>query len=527
MAANNELAKPDTDDEFEAMCHALYQCMWNDTSCSRVGGKGQVQHGIDILGFDGIRTVGIQCKHYTTKPFTMKTVTDDVTLAENADLPIKHMLFATTAPNKAQLVLDVRKLSDQRRSEGKFTVSIDFWNEITGHLRIYPEIGRAFIKNFPGAPLLDVRDKTCELLQLSKDNGVNANQFQTLVLESQKLIIESLNSRLGTAATPDAAGDEADQRIANSLDLIRDSIRGGKCTDAKRLLESLGNPKQFRDTFSRFRWYTNQATIQQLENQPEMAAKGFLEAFELASDHEKAHINKVHAYLLLKNIETAESFCQSSLVKFPNCAPLWALLLNIRLIKNDSDPEYDLPEIGVSYSMGIQPILMEAHHKGFIEQGAYSEIFMAKLMQNHSFVSIRAEDLYVFAKRMPAKVTDEVKVALESFREPTLDIVSGVRVVCEFLRCAANKLPPTTVISYAKLGLAVLQDGCRQNLSKSIRSVVAFALKDLLQNRKLKLNGLDRQFLESLLESPAVPQFIPQMSPLAQAIQALCRNRKY
>jgi tetratricopeptide (TPR) repeat protein len=193
------------------------------------------------------------------------------------------------------------------------------------------------------------------------------------------------------------------------------------------------------------------------------------------------------------------------------------------LISEDGALRLLAAEVGVSCSMGIQPILMEAHHNGFIEQYAYSGIFMAKLMQNHSFVSIRSEDLYVFAKRMPTKVTDEVKIVLESFREPTLDIVSGVRVVSEFLRHAAKKLPPATVISYAKLGLAVLQDG-RQNLSKSIRLVVGFGLKDLLQNRKRKLTGLDRQFLESLSESPAVPQFLPRMSPLAQAIQSLCRK---
>lgn len=1320
MVANNELSKPETDDEFEAMCHQLYRKLWNDTSCTRVGGPGQIQFGIDIIGHDGKKTVGIQCKHYNSKSFSLSIIKHDIALADDAnELEIDHMLFVTTAANKTKLVLDVRKLSEQRLSEGKFTVSIDFWDEISGHLRIHPEIARAFIKNFPGAPLLDVRDMTSELLRMFVDNGTIANQFQAQVLEQQQIIkegIESINSRLSTAATPDAAGNEADQRIASSLDLIRDSIRGGKCTDAKRLLASLGDPNQFRDTFSRFRWYTNQAAIQLLENQPEVAAKGFLDAFELAPDHEKAHINKVHAYLLLKNIESAESFCQSSLIKFPNCAPLWALLLNVRLIKNDSDPEHDLPEsvrltsdilftrahiaekrgdyevatdlfkqcmdndpesyetkraylvaalswadsdpvlahygqlttnqrmcledavarmepleqtlpgiqsehislevtnnivgalmllgqsershtiatfylrrhpqsdgllrirlqelaksenlaeihaltddrlfelspaalgtlaeisanhgqvdwfekvmaaaelsfmepeklellrvlvfhaqwcsgakkqavkcaetfidanpililprvilanmllklgqeddairlartcmsllgndsksfhvmhvaeihfqlslfhdaamlyrrlvktpgndeftqkclisliesdqrwhaqqifdqldlsirslpqfirieanlarkvgdwdrmrdllakeivrdpqdsraavgyvgaahrlgnkdellvylasdpkfknatpeeefefakyqdfygltplaihrlyrayrtqpnniqlasfylcqmligkniheleipssvqpgsviqlrtptetkliaidfehmdsgtgwseliaadedlakvligkqvgdsinfsniftdqlagivtiesiyhfaakkahdqiaaspiqsgplwsvkvikddgeldieslleaakqrnkrvhqafdnyqkqrfplsllakaigsdpvtlitewpfkevtlfigigtheeresafellrssnkryvldlltiaelvqrkafvpvikvigtpmvpqtlrehvlilqqlhtgpqatgslseeggnlkltetsedyfvsrgkllaeilacidqycevaptygpqqitsihetiaqaldsdtldalylaaehsailisedgalrllaaeVGVSYSMGVQPILMEAHHKGFIEQGAYSEIFMAKLMQNHSFVSIRAEDLYVFAKRMPAKVTDEAKIALESFREPTLDVLSGVRVVCEFLRHATKKLPPTTVISYAKLGLAALQDG-RKDLSKSISQVVAFALKDLLQNRKLKLTGLDRQFLESLLEPPAVPRFLPQISPLTQAIQALCRNRKY
>ena len=50
MAVSNELAKPHSEDDFEAMCHSLYRLMWNDTSCCRIGGPGQSQFGIDIEG---------------------------------------------------------------------------------------------------------------------------------------------------------------------------------------------------------------------------------------------------------------------------------------------------------------------------------------------------------------------------------------------------------------------------------------------------------------------------------------------
>lgn len=109
MAVSNELTKPENESDFEAMCHALYRRMWNDSSCSRVGGPGQSQFGIDILGHDGKINVGIQCKHYNKKTFTLSTVTDDVALADAVGLDIGHMLFATTAANKSKLVLEVRK----------------------------------------------------------------------------------------------------------------------------------------------------------------------------------------------------------------------------------------------------------------------------------------------------------------------------------------------------------------------------------------------------------------------------------
>lgn len=352
MAVSNELAKPDTDNEFEAMCHQLYRKLWNDTSCTRVGGPGQIQFGIDIIGHDGKKNVGIQCKHYNSKSFCLSIIKHDIALADKAnELNIEHILFATTAANKTNLVSDVRKLSDQRRSDGKFTVSIDFWDEISGHLRIHPEVGRVFIKNFPGATILKIQDTVDEHFHLYQDDR-DTNKLVNLELLSNQThigsqlekIIDIVGTKMTSDAIPASFGNEVDQIVVNSLDMIRNNIRAGRCNDARQLLQLLGDPNQFRDTFSRFRWHTNQAAIHLLENQTEAAANGFLDAFELAPNHEKAHINKVHAYLLLKNNQMAESVCESSLVKFPNCATLWALLLNVRLIKGDMDPEHGLPE---------------------------------------------------------------------------------------------------------------------------------------------------------------------------------------
>lgn len=350
MAVSNELSKPQTEGDFEELCLALYRRMWSDSSCTKVGGTGQNQFGIDIIGFNGITNVGIQCKHYIKKPFTLSTVTDDVALADAAHLEIGHMLFATTAANKSKLVLEVRKLSDQRRSEGKFTVSVDFWDEISGHLRLYPEVGRAYINNFPGAPISEIQETTETHLRLYNEDREPTGQFQIQVLENQKSSDEKIealtalvNASLSRDATPDAKGDEADPRVVASLDFIRDRIREGKCSDARDLLKALGDPEQFRDSFSRFRWHTNQAAIELMEGRYKEAATGFLSAFKLAPDHEKAHINKVHAFILLKKLTDAINSCEIGFSKFPQSASLWALKLNIRMLQGDADPEKDLP----------------------------------------------------------------------------------------------------------------------------------------------------------------------------------------
>jgi Flp pilus assembly protein TadD len=350
MAVSNELVKPETEGDFESMCHALYRRMWNDTSCTRVGGGGQSQFGVDILGHDGKTSVGIQCKHYVKKQFSLATVSEDVKLADDAKLDIGHMLFATTAANKSGLVIEVRKLSDERKKAGKFTVSVDFWDAIEGHLRVHPEVGKAYIRNFPGAPILEIQEATTAHLRLYEEGQESTQHFQSVSIENQTLILDKVNALTALAtgltrgASPDARGDEADPRVVASLDFIRDRLREGKCREASELLAALGDPRAFKDQFSQFRWRTNHAAVALLEGRIEDAATEFLDAFNLAPEHEKALANRTHAYLIRKNLEAALGACDDGLVRFPQSSILWALKLNIRMLQGDAEPEKDLPE---------------------------------------------------------------------------------------------------------------------------------------------------------------------------------------
>ncbi|MFZ5593717.1 MAG: PIN domain-containing protein [Pseudomonadota bacterium] len=344
MGVSNELARPETDEEFEAMCHALYRRMWNDTGCVRMGGSGQAQFGIDILGHDGKKSVGVQCKHYIKKAFTFSTVTDDIKKAEEAKLDIEHLLFATTVPSKSTLVKEIHELSAKRQRDGKFTVSVDFWGELSGHIRIHPEIGRAYIPRFPGAPLLEIKEVAGTHLDLYQNDRETTRQFHATSLNNQEKLLEQGATLLQRSASPEARGDEADPRVVASLDDIRDQLREGKSRDALRLLEVLGDPAQFKDQFSRFRWHTNHASVALLDGRFEEAATGFFEAFQLAPDNEKAHANRAYALLLKKDPAAALAACEESLGKFPKSVFLWSLKLNARQLLGETAPEHDLPE---------------------------------------------------------------------------------------------------------------------------------------------------------------------------------------
>ncbi|MBZ0091723.1 MAG: tetratricopeptide repeat protein, partial [Sulfuricellaceae bacterium] len=344
MGIGNELARPETAEEFEAMCHALYRRMWNDTGCVRMGGPGQAQFGVDILGHDGRKSVGVQCKHYIKKNFTLSTVTDDIKKADDANIDIEHLLFATSAPSKSKLVNAVHELSAQRRRVGKFTVSVDFWGELSGHIQLCPEIGRAYIPGFPGSTIIEIKESASTHLTLYQSDRETNRQFQTTCLDKQNKLLEQVGALLQRDATLAARGDEADPRVVTSLDFIRDRLREGKSREALSLLEALGDPEQFKDLFSCFRWHTNHAAVALLEGRYDEAATEFIEAFQLASDQEKAHANRALALLLKKEPADALTACEESLGKFPGSASLWSLKLNARQLLGEAEPDRDLPE---------------------------------------------------------------------------------------------------------------------------------------------------------------------------------------
>jgi len=345
MPVNTELARPENEDDFEAMCCMLYQRVYYDPGLMRVGGAGQAQFGVDLLGVDrrtpGGMSVGIQCKHYVKKKFTFTTVTDDVSAADAADLDIDHLTFATTAPPSAEIVKRVHELSQQRRKTGKFTVSVEYWNTIQAHIRVFPDVGRAYIPGFPGGVLLEVRDNVKKALSLAEENSTIAQCNFEILQAGHAEILRQLIVSSNNSLTPEPKGNEADPGIVVSLNFVRDRLREGKTRDARQLLDDLGDPATFRDTFSQFRWHTNAAAIDLLEGRVDAGAAGFLKAFGFGRDEEKAHINRTHAYFLQKKFEAAEVACDEAIIRFPSSAPLWGMRLHIRA-QLGKEPEDDI-----------------------------------------------------------------------------------------------------------------------------------------------------------------------------------------
>lgn len=344
MAVTNELAFPTTEDQFEEMCFHLYRKEWNDPGCTRLGGVGQGQFGLDIIGANGAQQIGVQCKHYVKKPFTLATVEGDVEKADKAGIAVDHVIFATTAANKSELVLKVRELSNARKKAGKFSVSVAFWQELSGMLRLNKEVAREYIPGFPGGTLLQVRETTETTLAVVKSSSERDTEFQADIRSQLAGIAEHVSSSAAATSLPQSQGTEAEPLIAKNLDLVRAKLQEGRPKEAVELLESLGNPDRFRDIYSQFRWHTNRAAAHLLEGKKTEAAREYLAAAAIDPKLEKAWSNRAHAHLLLDDAAASMAASREGLQAYPESAPLWALHIGAKQLAGDPEPDLDVPK---------------------------------------------------------------------------------------------------------------------------------------------------------------------------------------
>ncbi len=135
-----ELPLPKNWQDFETIVRDAQAQRWKSTTLQKNGRTGQKQHGVDIWGPDEIgRPVGIQCKRFKGA-LGVKHVTEEVVNAESFKGQLTTLFIATTAEHDATLQQQVRLLSDTRVAQGKFAVSLLYWDEIVAGLVLNPAV---------------------------------------------------------------------------------------------------------------------------------------------------------------------------------------------------------------------------------------------------------------------------------------------------------------------------------------------------------------------------------------------------
>jgi hypothetical protein len=128
---------PTDENEFEDITLVAARLRWPGGEFERHGTCGQRQDGVDIVGADDTaRLLGIQCRNLEKAP-TFAMVKKAVEEAE-AYKGREASYYACATKRDAKLQVEVRKLSDERKKGGKFTVGLVFWPDIWNDLALDP-----------------------------------------------------------------------------------------------------------------------------------------------------------------------------------------------------------------------------------------------------------------------------------------------------------------------------------------------------------------------------------------------------
>lgn len=139
--------RPTSESEFEEIALDALRLIWRDPCASRVGRRGQAQHGVDIQGETEGRVLGAQCKnvHFLTEAQLDEIVRE----ADSFTPPLDVLVVAISGPRDSGIQSVATALSLRRSQAGQFGVRLLFWEDLCSKIAAVPEL---VSKHWPGWP---------------------------------------------------------------------------------------------------------------------------------------------------------------------------------------------------------------------------------------------------------------------------------------------------------------------------------------------------------------------------------------
>ena len=135
---------------FEDITADLLKRKYQSLNLQRFGRGGQGQLGIDIVGPTKMGLLGVQCKHHVDQDIPISEIDTAVDKADGFQLALYELIIATSASRDTKAHSHVLALSEGRREQGMWPVSIIFWEDIVEWLEEFPDLlYKHFTKHFP------------------------------------------------------------------------------------------------------------------------------------------------------------------------------------------------------------------------------------------------------------------------------------------------------------------------------------------------------------------------------------------
>lgn len=295
---------PRTAEDFEDFCHTIYSEVFDDPTATKNGRSGQKQNGVDIFAMRKEKRYGVQCKRKTYGSLTTRIVDEEVALADAGKVKIEELIVATTAPNDVALVEYAAILSDTRHAEGKFRVSVAFWDTLENYIRRFPRLQFLLAPHMAGGAFWEQRRGFADQkVSFEKFAGEMRTMFQSA---------ESLSRGM-----PEARAGSLNKVMDGQLDGVKAQLLAGKFDDALATLSILGKDLSVLDIHQRARWHTQRAHCYWQKDEFAVAAEEFAAAYRLTPDDEKIAGNAIRGLLLLEEYPAALALGDELRQRFP------------------------------------------------------------------------------------------------------------------------------------------------------------------------------------------------------------------
>jgi|694.fasta_scaffold155828_2 hypothetical protein len=143
MAFTRDYERPLYWQDFEDLTQGMFRTVYGDLDAQKNGRIGQAQSGVDVYGKNKeSELIGIQCKRLDevgpggeTLPggvLTSTIIATEIKNAESFEPKLTMFIIATTAKNDNAIQREIRLIDNTRRSQGKFSVGVWFWDFYNG-----------------------------------------------------------------------------------------------------------------------------------------------------------------------------------------------------------------------------------------------------------------------------------------------------------------------------------------------------------------------------------------------------------
>ena len=311
-----QIPRPIDEQAFERCMEILWRCILKDENAKLYGRRGQKQRGVDIVGTrdgDPQQIVGVQCKlKGVGGKLTEDEIRDEVRKALTFRPLLAEYIIVTTAPDDAELDKLARELSLSASKDREITLKVQVfgWGSLERDIRRHPPALKAFdpshtphgdrleqkIDDQHGEVLAAIHALGLQLTHIPATRAVNAAVRDT---NARTALERQINGYADLVSTDPATGLMLLQELQDALE---DDAAG----------------------FIRFRVASNIAACQFELGEEEIAAQGFIGAYELDPGNPKAIRNKAFGLLLQDNWPSLKAFAEAQLPISPDNAALAA-----------------------------------------------------------------------------------------------------------------------------------------------------------------------------------------------------------